>query len=70
MTRRTPPRFRPCLDQLEDRITPGTLLIQPPSFINKGVSLAVPDDAKPGLKTAQAQSGGVITWFIDQNIGL
>jgi hypothetical protein len=57
------------MEQLEDRVTPGTLLVQPPGFINPNIGLAVPNDAKPGLKTAQANTGGVITWFIDQNIG-
>jgi hypothetical protein len=70
MTRRTAPRFRPHLDQLEDRLTPGTLLVQPPGFIDRNIGLAVPDDAKPGLKTAQAHTGGVISWFINPNVGL
>jgi hypothetical protein len=69
MTRRTALRFRPQLEQLEERFTPGTLIIQPPSFINPNTGLAVPDDAKPGLKTAQAHTGGVVTWFINPTTG-
>jgi hypothetical protein len=70
MKRRTAPRFRPQVEPLEDRLAPGTLLVQPPSFINKNIGLAVPDAAKPGLKTAQEHTGGVITWFINPNVGL
>jgi hypothetical protein len=70
MTRRPAPRFRPQLEPLEDRLSPGTLLVQPPSFIDQNIGLAVPNNAKPGLKTAQAHTGGVITWFINPDVGL
>jgi hypothetical protein len=55
-------RFRPHLQPLEDRDTPGTLLVTAPSFIDPNVGLAVPDDAKPGLTTAEARTDGVIVW--------
>jgi hypothetical protein len=62
MSDRSKKRFRPQLEQLEDRLSPGTLLVTPPSFINPNVNLAVPDDAKPGLNAAQVHTHGVITW--------
>ena len=52
------------VEELEERIAPGTLAIMPRSGITDGTSNTVSDRAMHGLNTAQANAGGVITWTI------
>ena len=50
------------VEELEERIVPGTLTITPRSGITDGTSNTVADRAMHGLNTAQGNAGGVITW--------
>jgi hypothetical protein len=51
------------LERLEDRLTPGTLVVNPVGA-GKGVTVeAMPDAAKPGLQTAQT-STIVLGWVV------
>jgi hypothetical protein len=50
------------IQKLEERIAPGTLTVSPPNSISDGTSNTVVNTAKPGLQTATAHNGGVITW--------
>jgi hypothetical protein len=62
MTARSKKRSVPWFERMEDRRTPGTLMITPPAFIDPVAGLAVPDLAKPGLQMAQDHTKGVVAW--------
>jgi hypothetical protein len=60
-------RTRLQLQSLEDRLSPATLTVRPPGFVNIEGDLIVAevsDAAQPGLTTAQAHSGGVVAWSL------
>ena len=65
-------RVRLALERLEARDVPGTLSVTPPAhFIDPSIDLVkVPDAAQPGLQSAEVQTGGTISWFIDPSIDL
>jgi hypothetical protein len=62
MKRYTHKSVRLALEQLEDRLTPGLLIVTPSSGFIDPLSGLVRDAAQAGLTTAQAQTHGVITW--------
>jgi hypothetical protein len=45
-----------------DQIADGPDQAGPPTSISDGTSNTITDSAKPGLQTAEAHSGGVISW--------
>ena len=60
-------KWRPEVEQLEDRFAPAALTLRPPGFINELSDLIVvqvSDKAMHGLTTAQTHTGEVVTWSL------
>ena len=58
-------RWRLEVEEFEDRLTPATLTVTPPSFAFADGSVRfITNSAQPGLTTAQLHTAGVVMWSL------